>query len=166
MTPTTGLYTFLINHFKFLTVRRTESGGSPAARLGHCAGSPSSPAPGTPVPPHSIAWAHQALVSPGCPATMGSGITLLFSAPSQCPPPCRGCDSPAELSGSSTGERGNLLKQANCNDSPFPNVSRFVGERRKLVKGEDLLGISSSQSPAPSPAAPTPPSAETPCNPG
>lgn len=36
-----------------------------------------------------------------------------------------------ELSGSSTGERGNLLKQANCNDSPFPNVSRFIGERRK-----------------------------------
>lgn len=42
-TPTTRLYTFLINHLKFLTVRRIESGASLAERLRGCASFPGSP---------------------------------------------------------------------------------------------------------------------------
>lgn len=108
-----------------------------------CAGSPGSPAllpigcMGAPVPQHGVTWGHWALLGAtgsGLSCRGGLGNHSPSSSPHSVPTPVPGAtDSPAELCGarSSTGERGNLLKQANCNDSPFPSVSRFGGERSK-----------------------------------
>lgn len=135
-TPTTRLYTFLINHLKFLTVRRIESGASLAERPRGCASSPGSPdgwhrGSGPSMwhclEPLGIAWC------PGhCSVTMWKAqgsFTFLLSlqpVPSAVLGPLT-----ARQSWEQHRERGNLLKQANCNDSPFPNVSRFGGERSK-----------------------------------
>lgn len=78
-------------------------------------------------------WGAQGLrsrrvASPGatghCPVPQALGAWCCL----RCPPRCRGCHAEP---GETQGRGGNLLKQANCRDSPFPNVSRFGGERSK-----------------------------------